>query len=664
MANYSNSSFIWSLGNTSFRQSSLSLKLELGCRALQNVRLKHPTTEWKFLYLNFMDEMNEFDIINYGGSLPDKDARAISSFIEQLGFCNKERYLSSVGNKILELSKPHKIKKNELNISEFGYLYFLQLLKKSYSFSKNYSINPFIATLVTLLKNDSITEDEFKFFVMTTIDNDKILEISKTIKEYRKSSNSKIFIFNYIINLLFSMDNYQKMYQDFVVNNSVSDTEIRYLGVNAKGPEYEIPIENLYILLRNCNNQISRPTFTQITDILATISSVKKRSSWKKLLKGESAKQSNQKLFLKDLLDNVSKMKEKDFREWFLYNWHFIKTEILLKDYLDLNKRVLSATEIFSFSNGLSLNLFSKAYFQDKIDVLLDCAKKSSSVNIYDYIPLNNLFGGVLVTKPSKVFQKLSKVLKTNVNEDNIDFILNELNNQNFKNLIEAKFSKNTVIQILDNIKIQYSTNNSKIIRKKVKEIQSVVSKDASIPTTFEYITAIAWYYISEKEIQPLNSMNLTLDADFLPKTHASGGQSDLIFKYRDYKKLPDHDFILEVTLNKDTNQRRAEMEPVSRHLGEYKIKHPDRKVFCAFLAHSLDKNTEIHFRQQKITPYYYQGKWAEDNMIIPLIIDNVIFALENDKTYSNLYQLFQEAYISTTPLKEWWKVEIDDKLS
>ena len=50
--------------------------------------------------------------------------------------------------------------------------------------------------------------------------------------------------------------------------------------------------------------------------------------------------------------------------------------------------------------------------------------------------------------------------------------------------------------------------------------------------------------------------------------------------------------------------------------------------------------------------------------MIIPLIIDNVIFALKNDKTYSNLYQLFQEAYISTTPLKEWWKVEINDKLS
>ena len=50
--------------------------------------------------------------------------------------------------------------------------------------------------------------------------------------------------------------------------------------------------------------------------------------------------------------------------------------------------------------------------------------------------------------------------------------------------------------------------------------------------------------------------------------------------------------------------------------------------------------------------------------MIIPLIIDNVIYALRNNKTYSDLYQLFQEAYFSETPLKEWWKVEIGDKLS
>ncbi|MFQ7246417.1 MAG: AlwI family type II restriction endonuclease [Streptococcus salivarius] len=663
MAKYSYTSFIWKFGNTTFRQSSLPLKLELGCRALQNVRLKHPTTEWNSLYSNFMDEMNAFDIINFGGTLPDKDSRAISSFIQQLGLCNDERYLSSVGEKVLELSKTHKVQKNELNISEFGYLYFLQLLKKSYTFKKKYTINPFIATLVTLIKNDGISEEEFKFFVMTTIDNTKILEISKTIKKYRESSNQQQFIYDYIINLLFSMDNYKKMYQDFVINNSVIDTEIRYLGVNTNGPNFEIPIEKLYFLLRNCNDGISKPTFQQITDILTTLSSGKK-SGWKKLLFGESAKRSKQQEFFKELLVKLSKISKKEFREWFLYNWHFIKTEITLKDYFDLNKRVLSATELFSFSKDVNLTLFSKAYFQDKIDNLLDCTTKSSSVSIYDYTPLSELFDGVLVTETSLIYKKLSQLLKTKVNKDNINSILNEINNRNFKKVINTKFSKDRVIQILDDIKTQYSTNKSKKIKKYQNKIQSAVSKDANTPTIFEYITAIAWYYISEKEIQPLNSMNLTLDADFLPKTHATGGQSDLIFEYRNYQNLPDHDFILEVTLNKDTNQRRAEMEPVSRHLGEYKIKHQGRQVFCAFLAHKLDKNTVIHFRQQKITPYYYQDKWAEDNMIIPLVIDNVIYALRNNKTYSNLYQLFQEAYISKIPLKEWWEVEIGNKLS
>lgn len=664
MAKYSYTSFIWKFGNTTFRQSSLPLKLELGCRALQNVRLKHPTAEWNSLYSNFLDEMDSFDIINFGGTLPDKDSRAISSFIEQLGLCNKERYLSSVGEKVLELSKPHKVQKNELNISEFGYLYFLQLLKKSDTFLKKYTINPFIATIVTLIENDSISEEEFKFFVMTTIDNTKILEISNTIKEYRNSSDQQQFIYNHITKLLFSMDNYKKMYQDFVINNSVPDAEIRYLGVNAKSSKYEIPIEKLYFLLRNYNNGISKPTFKQITDIISTIGTNEKKSGWKRLLLGESAKQSKQQKFFKNLLDRLSKMNDRKFREWFLYNWHFIKTEITLKDYFDLNKRVLSTTELFSFSNGVNLNLFSKAYFQDKTDDLLECAINSSSVSIYDYIPLSELFDGVLVTEVSLVFEKLSELLNITVNEDNIDNILNDINNQNFKNVINTKFPKATIIQILNDIKTQYSTNNSKKIKKIAKEIQSAVSNDANTPTIFEYITAIAWYYISEKEIQPLNSMNLTLDADFLPKTHATGGQSDLIFKYRDYQNLPNHDFILEVTLNKDTNQRRAEMEPVSRHLGEYKIKHPKREVFCAFLTHNLDKNTEIHFRQQKITPYYYQGEWAEENMIIPLVIDNVIYALRNNKTYSNLYKLFQEAYNSETPLREWWSIEINKKLS
>ena len=105
-------------------------------------------------------------------------------------------------------------------------------------------------------------------------------------------------------------------------------------------------------------------------------------------------------------------------------------------------------------------------------------------------------------------------------------------------------------------------------------------------------------------------------------------------------------------------------MEPVSRHLGVYKIQNPNVEVYCSYLAHRLDKNTIIHFRQQKITPYYYQEQWAENNMIIPLEIDNVIYAIRNKIDYSNLYKIFKKAYESEAPLKEWWKSEIASQLS
>ncbi len=665
MRKYNYTNIIWSLGNTSFRQSTLPLKLELACRALRQLRMKYPTEIWgKKLYSEFLKELDSFKIINYAGSLPDKDARVITSFLEQLGLCNTQRYLTNVGEKIIQLSELEKPLNNEFNVSDYAYIYFLQLLKKSFKFQEGISINPFIATLVAILENDKLSEEEFKFFVMTTVDNNRIAEISPKIKEFRQSKDQKQFAFDYIIKLLFSIDSYKKIYQDFVIDDSVPDNEIRTLGVNRKGDQYEEPSEKLYLLLRECNNKKSEPTVTEVETILNPISSTCKKNYWKKLLLGKSRANTDKSSFLKNLSKKIVSMSGKEFREWFLYNWHFNKTCSTLKDYFDLNKRVLSTTELFSFSDGIDLNLFPKAYFKTKLHILIDCANKTASMDNYNFIPLKRLFHGVLVSNPEDVYLELSQLLNQTVNEQNVNTILNEINNQKFNELIASKFSREKVIQIFENIKDQYSTTEKRRIKELEKIIQKAVSEDANTPTIFEYLTAIAWYYISEETIKPLEILNLTLDGDFLPKTHASGGQSDLLIKYSNYKDIADHDLILEVTLTKDSNQRRAEMEPVSRHLGEYKIKNPNSQAYCVFLTHNLDKNTEIHFRQQKITPYYYQGKWAEDNKIIPLVIDNVIFSLKHGYTYNKLYEIFENAYLSDTPLIDWWESEINSKLS
>ena len=93
--------------------------------------------------------------------------------------------------------------------------------------------------------------------------------------------------------------------------------------------------------------------------------------------------------------------------------------------------------------------------------------------------------------------------------------------NERFNKLIEKKFNNNVLIRLFD-----YFKNRSD------KEIHKLVTDNADIPTIFEYILAITWYVISGKKGDVLEYMNLSLEADLLPKTHAGGGEADIVWKY------------------------------------------------------------------------------------------------------------------------------------
>ncbi len=60
-------------------------------------------------------------------------------------------------------------------------------------------------------------------------------------------------------------------------------------------------------------------------------------------------------------------------------------------------------------------------------------------------------------------------------------------------------------------------------IRKQDVGINNCVTDNADIATIFKYVVGIIWYKISEQEGNILEYMNLSLDADLLPKSHASG---------------------------------------------------------------------------------------------------------------------------------------------
>lgn len=82
-------------------------------------------------------------------------------------------------------------------------------------------------------------------------------------------------------------------------------------------------------------------------------------------------------------------------------------------------------------------------------------------------------------------------------------------------------------------------------ITRKMKKIQEMVTDLAKVPDIFEYILAIAWFYLSDTEYSIIDSLKLPLDANFKPLGHASGGDGDIIINH------PNLTVMLEATLMK-----------------------------------------------------------------------------------------------------------------
>ena len=172
------------------------------------------------------------------------------------------------------------------------------------------------------------------------------------------------------------------------------------------------------------------------------------------------------------------------------------------------------------------------------------------------------------------------------------------------------------------------------------------------------------WYQISERQGDILSYMNLSLEADLMPKTHAGGGEADIVYKYSKTADYPAHDLLIEATLADSTNQRRMEMEPVSRHLGEYLCNNNEKKAYCIFLTNFLNINVISDFRTRKNSIYYgVNGEKILGMNITPMETDLLIEILKMNIKYKQLYKVFQQHFESNLEPKEWYQ-ELERKIS
>ena len=155
--------------------------------------------------------------------------------------------------------------------------------------------------------------------------------------------------------------------------------------------------------------------------------------------------------------------------------------------------------------------------------------------------------------------------------------------------------------------------------------------------------------------------MNLSLDANLLPKTHAAGGSADIIYKYDKTNFFPEHALLLEATITNKQNQRRAEIEPVSRHLGDYLLHTGNKKSYCIFISNFLAINVISDFINRKTYEHYSTDgtKSVTGLKIIPLQTSELKTIIKKGLKYKNLYLLFDKAYSSDEKADIWYNTNI-----
>lgn len=642
---FSYKSYFWSIGTTSFRMTDFNLKIEKQLSLLNEFREKFKHHNWKDIQKQYYNHLKINGFIYGNAKNPEKDARQKTSGLVDIGLIDDNRYITEVGKELIKIVEKKNFNGNNLfNIDNDSFLYLKQLLKTHNSIN-NYIVRPFIVFLYIISKLNYLSNDEFTYLLPLCINKDiteKIIDY--TIKLRNDNLNS---IDNIIIDIIMSMDNYKDACEYFI-NNEVNISIFEDIYMDRKSNKKASIYYNIYLLIYKIsieNNYIYKEK------LLEEIKNISGHTYilWKKYL-FKNTNRNN--VVLNDV--RIFQVKdEKELKEIFFKTLHLFKCKSTLKDYFDLNRRYIKITDIVLFNdNKIELDIIAKYYFKFIENGLFNVAfEKSDKLFINtDLENIDNIFN----VKEEIIYKYISKNLNIKIeNKLQLKDIIKKDRYKRFNILIEKKFNKNKIIEIL-----------TKIENRDDNEVRKLVTDNADVPTIFEYILSIAWYLISDKEGDILDYMNLYLDSDMLPKTHASGGMADIVYLYNETKYYPKHDLLIEATLSKDKSQRKMEVESVPRHLGDYILLNGNSNTYALFISNSIYINVISDFINKKTMKYYDSNleNYTYVN-IVCLETSEIKTILEKSINYKELYSIFKKSLNSNTDERNWYKKEIKEKI-
>lgn len=648
-------SFCWVLGTTSFRTKNFNKTIEKQLDLLDqfwNIP-ENCTKSWRGnndLQEKYYDFMKDKKFVVGDADNKPKDAREKTSGLVDIGLIDADRKLTEAGQTLLEISKSNDFTSdNMFLLPKDSYIYLKQLLK-TYNDVSGKCVRPFIVLLYVLSKLNYLTLDEFTYLLPLCTDQKNTELIIKNIKNLRNNSAT---IDSIIIDRLMSMDNY-KAGLNLLLTNNVDENVICSVGMNRKSHDYDKPYFPLYNALYEV---FVKHNASAIIHSFKATKNIKIGKLWRGYLFDtislRAITKSPEEHLNTTLFSSVKT--EKDFKEVFYKVMHLMKAKATLSDYLDLNRRYIKTTDIILFEDDtVKVDIIPKQFFNSIINELYKTAFTPSD-HLYDDCKIEEI-NSCLVFKENVIIDGINKELGTSITKMSEAYtILEENRYRRFQHLIDSKFTDEKIITLLGLFEERNDT-----------EIGSMVTDNADIPTIFEYVLGIIWYKVSERKGKILDYMKLSLDADLLPKTHAAGGEADIVYEYEKSAHYPKHTLLIEATLADGTNQRRMEMEPVSRHLGQHLIRTGNMDSYCVFSTNYLNINVIADFRGRKNTPYYDPNDYDKsvDGMkIIPLQTSELKTIISQKVKYKYLYSIFDEAYKSELKPHEWYKICITDKI-
>ncbi len=657
------------MGTTSFRTKEMNRDIECQLEYLDEFWKSPDNTSelWESnesLQIRYYKTLKGKGFILGDAGNPAKDARQKTSGLVELGLLDSERRLTDAGRKILEISLAGDFKPDDniFEIPKDSYRYFLQLLKAEKNVSGK-TVRPFVLfchLMNSIMPVDGevfLTREEFGSLMMLCVDKQTTNKIIEAINKSRMTKKP-VDISATTISILLAMENYQEALAEFLAAEVVDERLICKIGMNRKSSERGVAkYDRVYFPLFRALRKIVFGGKDVSSDAAALLKAVKGCKTTAVLLKemffGKAvitkiARAPSQ--YLRKELPIFRSSSEAEFRTRFFEILHLTKAIKTFGDYADLNRRYFSLSDAVVFQEDkVQLDALPKAFVK-RLSSWFEREAFAQAPVLEKDIALEAIVGKLDFTKNDLVAQALGVSSEEVVSRGGVRKVIKDERYKKFAALLAAKFPKEKVVEILGYFD---DRANDDLIRK-------AVTDNANIPTIYEYIVAIAWYYVSEEQGDVLEYMNLSLGADMLPKTHAGGGEADIVWMYNKTEAYPEHTLLIEVTMADKDAQRKLELEPVPRHLGDYILAHKGAQAYCVFATNYLNPSVISHYRQFRHGEDYvkdWESEPVKNMKIIPIETKVIASFLKEDWTYKRAYGFFEEHFMSEEKdVRKWYR--------